>query len=54
MLERKPLDIEPVVEVNPELKSMSDIYDNDSHAREYFKLTGYEHLGKIGFEMITD
>ena len=54
MLDRKPLDIEPVVEVNSDLKKMEDIYDNNSHAREYFKLTGYEHLGKIGFEMITD
>ena len=54
MLERKPLDIKPVVEVNSKIKMMSDIYVPDWHAREYFKLTGYEHLGKIGFEMITD
>lgn len=54
MLERKPLDIKPVVEVNSDLRKMSDIYASHSHARDYFKLTGYEHLGKIGFEMITD
>jgi len=54
MLKRKPLDINPVVEVNSDLKKMSDVYASDSHARDYFKLTGYRHLGKIGFEMITD
>lgn len=54
LLERKPLDIKPVVEVNSDLTKMSDIYATDTHARDYFTLTGYEHLGKVEFEMITD
>lgn len=54
MLQRKPLDINPVVEVSDWVKSFDDIIHKDNHARDYFKLTGYEHLGKIPFEMITD
>lgn len=54
MLRRTPLDINPKVEVSSKIKMMSDIYIPDWHARDYFKLTGYEHLGKISAEMITD
>lgn len=54
LLERKPLDIEPIATVGTDLTRMSDIYASDIHAREYFTLTGYEHQGKIPFEMITD
>lgn len=54
MLERKSLDVKPVVEVQDWVKTFDDIIYKDNHARDYFKLTGYQHLGKIGFEMITD
>lgn len=54
MLERKPLDIKPEVEVQDWVKTFDDVIYKDNHARDYFTLTGYEHLGKIPFEMITD
>lgn len=54
MLERKPLDIKPTVEVQDWVKTSDDVIKKDNHARDYFTLTGYEHLGKIPFEMITD
>ena len=54
MLERKPLDINPSIEVDHWVETFDDIISRDFHAREYFTLTGYEHQGKIPFEMITD
>ena len=54
LLNRKPLDIQPVVEVQPWVKTFEDVVGNDRPARDYFTLTGYEHSGKIPFEMITD
>ena len=54
MLKRKPLDVNPKIEVQPWVKTFKDVIGNDRHARDYFKLTGYEHSGKIPFEMITD
>lgn len=54
MLRRKPLDINPSVEVSDWVKTFSDVVMKNNHARDYFTLTGYEHLGKIPFEMITD
>lgn len=54
LLNRKPLDIKPIVEVQPWVKTFKDVTGNDRHARDYFNLTGYEHNGKIPFEMITD
>ena len=54
LLRRKPLDINPVVEVSDWVRTFNDIIYRDNHARDYFTLTGYEHLGKVEFEMITD
>lgn len=54
LLKRKPLDINPLVEVSDWVRTFNDLIYRDNHARDYFSLTGYEHLGKVSFEMITD
>lgn len=54
LLKRKPLDIQPTVEVKDWVTFFNDVTESNCHAREYFTLTGYEHLGKVEFEMITD
>jgi len=51
MLDREPLDIDPVFKVNPSITNTSDILNENLHARDYFTLTGYEHLGKIDIPM---
>lgn len=48
-MERTPLDITPSLEIADWVETLDDVVEVDLHAREYFKLTGYEHLGKITF-----
>lgn len=50
-LEREPLDVEPVLEIEDWVRTLDDVLDDDVHAREYFNLYGYGHLGKINFNM---
>jgi len=47
-LSRTPLDITPKLEIADWVTSLEDL-EKDVHAREYFKVTGYEHQGKIVF-----
>ena len=46
---RVPLDIKPELNIADWVLDLNSVVDNDIHARNYFKLTGYEHLGKISF-----
>ncbi len=48
-LSRTPLDINPVLEIADWVTCLDDVLDDDKHARDYFKLTNYEHQGKITF-----
>lgn len=48
-LARIPLDVKPTLELPTWIESMEDLLYDDIHAREYFTLTNYEHLGKISF-----
>lgn len=48
-LSRKPMNIEPSLSLPMWVECMEDIVYDDIHAREYFTLTNYEHLGKISF-----
>lgn len=48
-LSRTPLDITPKLKINGWVQQLEDVTKSDSHAKEYFTLTGYEHLGKIVF-----
>ncbi len=48
-LSRTPLKVSPVLELPTWVESMEDLLYEDIHAREYFTLTNYEHLGKISF-----
>lgn len=48
-LSRKPLDITPSLEINDWVHDLQDVIGNNLHAREFFTLTGYEHLGRIDF-----
>lgn len=49
-MERTPLEgTQPVLEIADWVTTLDDVIGVDLHAREYFKLTGYEHQGKIAF-----
>ena len=48
-LSRTPLDIHPELKINGWVQHLEDVTKSNCHAREYFTLTGYEHLGKIVF-----
>lgn len=49
-LGRTPLEaVKPSLELPMWIECMEDIMYEDIHAREYFTLTNYEHLGKISF-----
>ncbi len=48
-LSRTPLEVLPVLELSEWVGCMEDLLYEDIHAREYFTLTNYEHLGKISF-----
>ena len=52
-LSRTPLDIAPELEIADWVTCLEDVVGNNKHAREYFKLTGYEHQGKISFPFST-
>jgi len=49
--DRDFVESQPVFKISDWVADITDITDKDVHAREYFSLTGYEHLGKINFEM---
>lgn len=46
---KESLDIKPLLEVPSWVCSMEDLLKEDLHAKSYFKLTNYKHLGKIEF-----
>lgn len=48
-LSRKPLNIKPIFKLPCWIECLEDLEYNDVHAREYFKVIGYEHQGKIVF-----
>ena len=48
-LERTPLDIKPTLEIKDWVRTLDNVVLFEEHAREYFTLVGYEHLGKIPF-----
>jgi thymidylate synthase len=49
-MSRTPLEgTQPVLEIADWVQDLNDVIVTDLHAREYFKLTGYEHQGKIAF-----
>ena len=48
-MSRTPLDISPTIEIADWVTCLDDVIDNDRHARDYFKVTGYDHQGKIVF-----
>lgn len=51
MVSRKPLPYKGIIEVAENVENLSDITDNDKHARDFIKVKGYYHLGKIDFPM---
>jgi len=48
-LSRTPLNIEPTLSINGWVEDLDDVVSCNTHARDYFTLTGYKHLGKISF-----
>jgi thymidylate synthase len=52
LLSRKPLDISPEIIIPDWVETFDDLLE-ERHAREYLTLTGYKHLGKIGFKLIS-
>jgi thymidylate synthase len=52
-LSRTPIDIKPEFKISDWVDDFADITEQDCHAREYFELTGYEHLGKIAFDLVA-
>lgn len=53
MLSRKPICNTSEFKINDWVRSFDDLVGNDKHAREYFKITGYEHHDPIKFEMVV-
>ncbi len=52
-LSRKPLELDTEFRIKGWVEYLEDITCADNHARDYFSLTGYEHLGKIGFDLVA-
>ena len=48
-LSRTPLDITPKLSISNWVETLDDVISGDVHAREYFTLDGYKHLGKVVF-----
>lgn len=53
LLSRPVNTIKPKFEIQDWVKSLEEITCKENHARDYFKLTGYEHQGKIPFDLIA-
>lgn len=49
-LKREPLNTAPNVVIH--ISTLMNLFE-ERHAREYFSVTGYEHLGKIEFDLVA-
>lgn len=53
LLRRTPTELDVNFRISEWVKSFEDLTENDTHAREYFKLEGYSPQPKIDFELVA-
>lgn len=53
LLARVPEDLDTRFSIKPWVQDYQDVTKSDTHAREYFTLSGYKHQGKIPFDLVA-